>query len=81
MAKEYLKGITVRGGGASRFPIDMLRYDHAWPRAEKDARLIANTFDDSATQIEIELCSFNMPNRNRWSSFGWEVLRVTRESN
>jgi len=78
MAKDYRKVITVRGTLA--FPIDMLRYDHAWPRTEQDALKIQSCIEAGGTygRQEIELVSLEMPNRDRWSSFGWEVVRTER---
>lgn len=78
MPKDYRKIITVRG--VVGFPIDMLRYDHAWPRTEKDSLLICDTFDGLVGAVEIELYSFEMPNRDRWSSFGWQVIRTERST-
>lgn len=76
--KDYRKVITVRG--ATAFPVDMLRYDHAWPRTEQDSLNIQATWDGGAGKQDIELLSLEMPNRDRWSSFGWEVIRTERAS-
>lgn len=78
MPKDYRKIITVRG--AFVFPIDMLRYDHAWPRTENDSLRIQNAIESGGTygRQDIELYSFEMPNRDRWASFGWEVVRTER---
>ena len=58
---------TVRGKFS--FPFDMLRYDHAWPRYEREIFALADTPDTR----EIQLVSINMPNVDRWRSFGWIV--------
>lgn len=77
MAKPYLKSVTVRG--ANLFPIDMLRYDEAYPYSEEDSHRIARDFNSGAEELrDVELRTMNMPNVARWASFGWEVVRVER---
>lgn len=78
MTKTGRKIVTVVGSGL--FPIDMLRYDHAWPRSEEDSHKIdANYWPDVniPQPREIELCtdadSIGGP---RWASFNWRVKHV-----
>jgi YD repeat-containing protein len=63
--------------GTRPFPIDMLRYDCAWPTSSQDAQKIADTFDwDSRGQmVEIKLSTDYQfaPEHRRWESFGWRV--------
>lgn len=68
--------ITVHGNTA--FPIDMLRYDGAWPRSERDSHKILSSLEGTTGYQEIELLSDDMlsPNRDRWLSFGWKVIKV-----
>lgn len=74
----YLKLITVRG--SLPFPIDMLRYDRSWPHDEGDASRIEETHAGNAPVLyDIELVSWDMPNRERWLSLCWEVVRVERK--
>lgn len=76
--KPYRKVITVRG--ALAFPVDMLRYDRAFPRTELDSLKIQASIESSGTAgtQEIELLSDDMPTRDRWQSFGYNILRVER---
>jgi hypothetical protein len=64
--------------GAGMFPVDMLRYDKAWPASESDSRLISNSFTDPV-QHRIELRSLKEPTPARWRSFGWTVVAVNGE--
>ena len=61
----------VRGGGY--FPVDMLRYDEAWPM---DAIRMASTFDRAniTEVVTIRMRSVRQPTVDRWRSFGWVVL-------
>lgn len=76
MSKKSTQPIKIIVQGATAFPIDMLRYDRAWPRTERDSLKIASTWDGGAGLQEIELLSLDMPNHDRWVSFGWKVFRV-----
>lgn len=55
---------TVEGKGT--FPLDMLRYDCAWP--SHDASTIVMT-----AQRSVSLASYQEPTTDRWRSFGWTV--------
>ena len=59
--------------GTFRFPIDMLRYDRAWPRTEADARKIEDSFRPNAEAMTVDLASLDEPNTARWQSFMWSV--------
>lgn len=62
--------------GIYAFPLDMLRYDSAWPASEEDSNEISRSLDP-------ELCEDNTtvnvkmrgePTLGRWQSFGWKVI-------
>ena len=54
--------------GQWEFPLDMLRYDAAWPNTEKDAAMILGK-----ERRPVRLCSHQAPTPERWASFGWKV--------
>ena len=63
--------------GASHFPIDMLRYDQAWPDSGQDSGLI--TSPPSSERYIVNLCRNvsslrDLPNQGRWQSFGWKLI-------
>jgi hypothetical protein len=67
---------VVQGSGP--FPIDMLRYDSAWPASERDANMIAQTHEfggeRDAAPIHLKRAqadTYSMPGVDRWRSFGW----------
>jgi hypothetical protein len=64
--------------GSLGFPIDMLRYDSAWPASESDAnaitRSVAHAGSDGPVDIEIYMRQY--PTVARWRSFGWVVYAV-----
>lgn len=72
---------TVTGSGP--FPIDMLRYDSAWPKSEMDSHLVSMTRDNEGyfRPRTVTLETWNSPDRapiarvtpERWESFGWKV--------
>lgn len=70
------KIITVHGN--VEFPIDMLRYDNAWSRTETDSHKIRASYDGGMgyQQIQVVTGDINAPNRNRWLSFGWKVIKI-----
>ena len=58
--------------GRGDFPLDMLRYDGAWPASGEDAaRLVL--LDDRRSNRSVKLRSYNAPTLARWMSFGWSV--------
>lgn len=66
--------------GQGPFPVDMLRYDSAFPDHETDAGKIERTFRNrgGAERIALRLVtdSPNAPTAERWRSFGWTVEAV-----
>ena len=66
-----MKFATVSGIG--RFPMDMLRYDHCWPRHSEDARIILETVSEDmrnkrwTVQVVSHIQAFTVA---RWMSFG-----------
>lgn len=68
---------TVRGRGS--FPIDMLRYDCAFPATEVDAGIIERSFAPRGKMktrtILLESALKREPTCERWLSFGWGVSR------
>ena len=71
---------TVDGSGY--FPIDMLRYDAAWPADTDSAiqiveRLKPITREDRLERKPIKLRSYHAPTEGRWQSFMWGVGKVT----
>ena len=68
---------TVRPIRSFDFPIDMLRYDCAWPRATEDAINIALGIRDKGNRIDsVTLLSHDKPTAERWQSFGWEIVKL-----
>lgn len=61
------------------FPLDMLRYDRAWPRSEPDSHKMDDDlerYNPPGENRRVELCSLDRPNEDRWRSFGWTVKRI-----
>ncbi len=75
---------TVRGVGD--FPIDMMRYDNSHPFSEEDSHKIERSFTEGEGETPsdpIRLCrwvedqqaaNYWSAHRQRWQSFGWEVV-------
>jgi hypothetical protein len=59
---------TVTGAGI--FPLDMLRYDASWPRDSNSVSTI-----DGREVRSIDLTSIQEPTKERWRSFGWQVVK------
>ena len=61
------------------FPLDMLRYDAAWPATSESAMAIADSLNPSNRMngITVDLSGMSKPTVGRWQSFGChvEVLR------
>lgn len=65
---------TVVGWG--EFPIDMLRYDSAFPADAHAVAAIAQRLHQErplAEKVEVRLGSPRLPTFDRWRSFGWTV--------
>lgn len=76
MAKERRYRYLVTGSLA--FPIDMLRYDQAWPVSEglDSSQITASIRHETTGPVTVELRSTQPPTRGRWESFGWRVSEV-----
>jgi hypothetical protein len=60
--------------GALAFPIDMLRYDAAWPASESSSHLIeASIAHDTNGPVEVIICHRKPLTAQRWESFGWTI--------
>jgi hypothetical protein len=61
--------------GALPFPLDMLRYDAAWPASEHDSGLIRQSVEhETRGPVEVVIYARRRPTDGRWQSFGWTVL-------
>lgn len=80
----YCQVFEVEGCGS--FPLDMLRYDCAFPRGSEDVDVIlqgdgAITPQDFAVRRTVKLARYTklstaQPTAARWISFGWKVVNV-----
>ena len=70
--------ITFVVEGSGRFPIDMLRYDQAWPATVQAGIDITTTehHDDRGRRV-VKLNATQQPTIGRWASFGWHVISVS----
>lgn len=62
--------------GHGEFPVDMLRYDQAYPHSSQDAMAMGINTSDLGEILEtrtIRMVSLNSagPTVDRWRSFGW----------
>lgn len=70
------------------FPVDMLRYDCAWPDSSEDARLIIESQDatfmrdrrHNGPPVKVRIVGTKHPTFDRWSSFGASVVRDSLET-
>ena len=66
---------TVAGIGT--FPIDMLRYDQAYPDTEQDSGTIYGTLNRRERPDHgngtVNLVGLRPPTLGRWQSFGWDA--------
>lgn len=62
--------------GMGSFPIDMLRYDSAWPYQEVDAGIIAERMEHTkrTDNAPVNLRSIQPPTAGRWESFMWRIV-------
>lgn len=68
----HLLRFTVTGGG--EFPLDMLRYEGAYPETQQDARRAQ--YEDERREVTVLKWSDRpdwYPTSSRWESFGWRV--------
>lgn len=73
-AKKYQTQYVVEG--SETFPLDMLRYDEAFPARETDSHFIAG---DGLRQITLVKCHHDREPHievRRWVSYGWRVLHI-----
>ena len=74
------KTTNYKVAGAHAFPIDMLRYDRAWPRTDADSANLLGAmgkFDDPPKGVtEIELQCIGPITPGRWASFLWTVIEI-----
>ena len=69
---RYRYTYFVTGQGC--FPVDMLRYDQAWPLEPNLGYTGGPMTADSHRELRsIAIASYNEPTLDRWSSFGWSV--------
>ena len=70
----YLHTYTVSGRGP--VPMDMLRYDGAYPATSGDAARVVDLSNEPRTVRLVHAAPVKSwrPEVARWSSFGWEVL-------
>jgi hypothetical protein len=68
--------------GFGVFPMDMLRYDKAYPLSEKDSIAISSTFYNKCSNYEINigtsLAKFTI---DRWKSFGVTIVSTKNQNN
>jgi hypothetical protein len=73
--KDLYVMMRVRGRG--KFPMDMLRYDCAYPSDTTSAMRVLTPEDDERNkQRTVYLTSRQMPTVARWASFGWHCETV-----
>jgi hypothetical protein len=78
MMSEYM--FEVQGKGL--FPVDMLRRERCFPATTLDAHNIAPDYDTdmrlkrSVVLIRPARARYEMPDVERWESFGWTVTEI-----
>ena len=77
--KIYEWFLVVEGRG--QFPVDMLRYDSAFPYREEDSSRVQPHVGE---RRRVVLCRRGVNESSgssaRWSSFGWTVVRATTDA-
>lgn len=68
MARKERKYYVVTVEGYGQFPIDMLRYDAAFPHTEEDSYRIM----EQGKRV-VNLLTQVAPTIPRWRSFNWDV--------
>lgn len=68
---------TMIISGSGQFPVDMLRYERAYPASENDSYAIAETFNGKSSVWSIHVTkTTNAPwTVERWHSFGVRIQR------
>lgn len=75
--KVYEKFVVVEGTGD--FPLDMLRYDCAFPATEHDSAIASHYSNRRAVALILRSVNDNGPTDPRWTSFLWKVIGVFPE--
>ena len=70
LKKGETKVFTVEGMG--EFPLDMLRYDGAWPYSTEDVYKMRHDIRERRS-IRLVTGSDNSPCIGRWNSFMWSA--------
>jgi hypothetical protein len=69
--------------GKGHFPVDMLRYDMAWPRDGQSASNLMTPEDRkeryTLRQVHLSTARKSDPTIGRWSSFGWTITAAFDE--
>ena len=76
-----IKVTNYKVAGAFEFPLDMLRYDNAWPRHEGETAKLASAMHLMHSPrdkgiVEVELQCIGTPSLGRWESFMWHVTEI-----
>lgn len=85
MPRNHIYRFVVEG--SRNFPVDMLRYDGAYPAAngtpdavmemtnalDREYQKAYRTEQGTWPRFRVTLLSSQPPTRDRWSSFGWTV--------
>jgi hypothetical protein len=79
MGRKYYQTFVVRS--VFEFPIDMLRYDEAFPATEQDSGKIHRSIVDHDRSELIQVARFvenksSMPTIERWQSFGCKITDI-----
>lgn len=77
MSKLHRYVVIVKGSG--QFPLDMLRYDHCWPRTLSDSAKMDKDWGGELRTIELlaDKPRAWVPTVGRWHSFTWDVVSHT----
>lgn len=78
MEAKVAKYAKILGSGV--FPMDMLRYDKAYPLSEKDAVAISATFFNKCSNYEVNIgTSLGRFTVDRWRSFGVTIVSSSKK--
>jgi len=75
--KVFEKFVVVEGSG--EFPLDMLRYDSAFPMTEKDSSIAAHQYGKRRVALILRGVNDLGPTEARWLSYTWRVIGVFHE--
>ncbi len=72
-----MSAVTFTVAGRGQFPVDMLRYDCAWPQGPEDALHITESYHPDAVfrswTLTLTSNQSHSPTVARWASFGCTV--------